>query len=272
MLLFSNMGMMSPHVKRDIDIIPEFEINSARLIQERLFPGDAIAFSGFCGDYCIGIVDIMNSTKIAATLSSSQFSKYYSVFLNTMSFTARRFGAIVVKNIGDGLLYYFPNTSDPKNEYEFMRCIDCSLAMIGMHDDINARLYAEKMPTLNYRVSADYGKIMMAKSSSSSYEDIFGLPVNMCAKINTKAMPNSVVIGGDLHQIVKGIGDYRFIPGKGCSIGLKYQYPIYTVYRKKVEEDFEHRKWQDTIESFFDSKGIKAVKEDENTVRFEKET
>ncbi len=31
------------------------------------------------------------------------------------------------------------------------------------------------------------------------------------------------------------------------------------------------RKWQGAIESFFDSKGIKAVKEDENYVRFEKE-
>jgi len=32
------------------------------------------------------------------------------------------------------------------------------------------------------------------------------------------------------------------------------------------------RKWQGVIESFFDSKGIKAAKEDENYVRFEKET
>ena len=29
------------------------------------------------------------------------------------------------------------------------------------------------------------------------------------------------------------------------------------------------RKWQGSIESFFDSKGVKATKEDENTVRFE---
>ncbi|KAG2474246.1 MAG: Acetyltransferase (GNAT) domain-containing protein [Nitrosopumilales archaeon] len=29
------------------------------------------------------------------------------------------------------------------------------------------------------------------------------------------------------------------------------------------------RKWQGSIESFFDTKGVKATKEDENTVRFE---
>ena len=29
------------------------------------------------------------------------------------------------------------------------------------------------------------------------------------------------------------------------------------------------RKWEDTIESFFESKGVKVVKEDENTVRLE---
>ena len=35
--------------------------------------------------YCVGIVDIVNSTKIAATLNKKKLSKYYEIFLNSMA-------------------------------------------------------------------------------------------------------------------------------------------------------------------------------------------
>jgi len=42
------------------------------------------------------------------------------------------------------------------------------------------------------------------------------------------------------------------------------------VTKSNQKPQFESiRKWEGTIESFFDSKGVKAIKEDENTVRLE---
>jgi hypothetical protein len=103
--------------------------------------------------------------------------------------------------------------------------------MIAARCTVNTKLYQEKIPPLSFRVSADYGKVTLAKSSVSSYHDIFGTPVNICSKINGKAQPNTVVIGGDLYQATKNLPGYRFHEVPGYSVGFKFQYPIYSVTR-----------------------------------------
>lgn len=190
---------------------------------------NTITFSGIYEDHCVGIVDIVNSTKISASLSSSKIGKYYSIFLNTMSSIVKKHGGIAVKNIGDSLMYYFPEASDPTGKPGFIMCLECNLDMLAEHDNVNKMLHAEGLPPVDYRVSADYGKTMLAKSSTSPITDIFGPPVNMCEKINHKAAPNTAVIGGDLYQVVKHLNFYRFEEVKGCSVGFKHQYSVYTV-------------------------------------------
>ena len=229
------MGMMPPVIKHDADTIPEFETQYVDFVPELADSEDAISFSGSSDSYCIGIVDMVNSTKIAATLPDSMIGKYYSIFLNTMSSIVRRYGGIVVKNVGDSLLYYFPETSDPASKNVFMQCLECGLFMIAAHGAINKTLHDEGMPSVDYRVSIDYGKVMMAKSSNSSCEDIFGPPVNTCAKINCKAAPNTIVIGGDLYQIVKDLSCFHFKEVQSYSFGFPYPYPIYSVLCTKTK-------------------------------------
>ncbi len=186
-----------------------------------------VDFSGESKNYCIGFVDIVNSTKISATLRQEKMSKYYEIFLNSMANIVERFGGFVIKNIGDSLLYYFPESSS------FLSCIECSLTMIDSHELINTKVKNEDLPPLNYRVSADYGKVTIIKSNFSSANDIVGIPVNICSKINGSASQNGVVIGSDLYQLVKNSDDYRYNEIKAYSVGLKQSYPIYSVQRKK---------------------------------------
>jgi hypothetical protein len=103
--------------------------------------------------------------------------------------------------------------------------------MIGTRCTINTKLYQEKIPPLSFRVSADYGKVTLAKSSGLSYHDIFGTPVNICSKINSKAQPNTIVIGGDLYHAIKNLPGYSFREVQGYSVGFKFQYPVYSVIR-----------------------------------------
>jgi len=191
---------------------------------------DSISFIESPSECCVGIVDIVGSTKVTAKLPYSQVGKYYGIFLNTMTITVKRFGGIVVKNGGDSLLYYFQGASNDDKSV-FVRCLECSLAMVETHAAINVRLRQEKLPSLDFRVSADYGKVTLATSSNSTYHDIFGSPVNFCSKINAKAAPNTTVIGGDLHQMAKGLRGYAFQEVKGFSVGFKLQYPIFAVSR-----------------------------------------
>jgi len=188
-----------------------------------------ISFNGDYKNYCICIVDIVNSSKITAPLPKAKVCKYYSVFLNSMAMIAKEFGGIVVKNVGDSLLYYFPQTTDNSNKHGFIDPLECSMAMIEAHDVINQKMREQGLPPVNYRISADYGSVMIAKTVASPNEDVFGATVNICARINHVAIPNSMVIGSDLFEIVKSFDGYQFEPVTVYSSGFRLQYPVYSV-------------------------------------------
>lgn len=196
---------------------------------------DIISFSGKYGSYCVGMVDIVNSTKVTASLPKTQICQYYGIFLNTMAAIARKFGATVVKNVGDSLLYYFPLTSDISSKSSFGDVLECGMAMLGARLAINTKMSLQKLPPLSYRVSADYGIVATAESPSVQGVDIFGPTVNICTKINRDARPDSMVIGGDLYQIVKSFSEYEFKLIIGYSAGLKLQYPVYSIARRKPD-------------------------------------
>lgn len=191
-----------------------------------------VAFSGNTTNYCVGLVDMVNSTKIAAALGNGKISTYYEIFLNSMSKILSRFGGFVIKNVGDCLVYYFPESSKANRKYGFMSCLECSLAMIEYHDIICERLNKEGLPCVDYRISADYGSVVLMKSNNSESVDMIGPPVNMCSKINHAAMTNGAVIGGDLYSMVHKFSDYKFKEVKGFSLGFKHLYPVYGVCRK----------------------------------------
>ena len=44
----------------------------------------------------------------------SKFSEFYSIFLNSVAKIVKKYGGIVVKNIGDSLLYYFAVSDNPE--------------------------------------------------------------------------------------------------------------------------------------------------------------
>src|SRR5215212_3375461 len=195
---------------------------------------EEISFVDRSMNCCIGFVDMVDSTKVTAEIYGRQkIGQYYSIFINTMAILVKNYGAKIVKNAGDALIFYFPETSDSSDEAAFNDTFECFTTMILARDVINTKLHSENLPSVSYRISADYGRVEVATSTSSKGEDLFGSTMNICAKINSMAEPNGIVIGGDLYQIVKS---FSFINAKyqfgelrgGYSIGFSNRYPLYT--------------------------------------------
>ena len=187
---------------------------------------------------CVCFIDMVNSTSITAEISDRRkIGQYYSIFINTMAILVKNYGAKIIKNAGDALIFYFPETSDSSNEAAFKDTLECFTTMILAHDIINAKLHSENLPSVSYRISADYGKVEVATSTSSKGEDLFGSIMNICAKINSMAEPNGIVIGGDLYQIIKSFSfvnngyEFRELRG-GYSIGFDNKYPVYNALSK----------------------------------------
>jgi CheY-like chemotaxis protein len=159
-----------------------------------------------------------------------------------MAAIARNFGAKVIKNTGTSLVYYFPKTSKD--------VIECGVTMMAANKVINIKLKEEGLPSMHYKISADYGRVEVARSlSSPDTDDLFGSTMNVCAKINPMAPANGMVIGSDLYYIAKEFSSSSFF-GKGGSnqyyfkkIGVysinpsfKYQYPVYSVSVRERKE------------------------------------
>jgi two-component system, OmpR family, response regulator ChvI len=205
---------------------------------------EEICFLPNSQNYCVCFVDMVDSTSITAKISDHQkIRQYYSIFINTMAILVKNYGAKIVKNAGDALIFYFPDSSDSAQEAAFKDILECFTVMILARDIINAKLDAENLPPVSYRISADYGRVEVATSTSSRTEDLFGSPMNICAKINSMAEPNGIVIGGDLYQIIKSFSfvnnnGYGFSElSGGCSVGLNCKYPVYRVSSRNINNN-----------------------------------
>ena len=194
--------------------------------------GILLKFSQHTQNDCVGVIDIKDSTKISDGLSDDDVTKMYEIFLNFMAEIVRKHNGEVVKNIGDALMFRFPNV-DPNDAAVMKNVLECCLSMIDSHDELGKQLKAENMPELDYKISSTYGSVKVAKSTTSNMSDIFGPTVNRCFKINSLCPRNSVVVGINLYEILQDFSEYEFT--QFCSIEMKqkYGYSIFEARRKK---------------------------------------
>ncbi|HJT46774.1 MAG TPA: response regulator [Nitrososphaeraceae archaeon] len=207
---------------------------------------DEIAFSGKSENYCVGFVTMVDSVGTAFEVNTiTKIRRYYSLFINTLAPIAQSFGAKIIKSTDTSLIYYFPNTSllssSIKKLSAFRDVILCGIAMMTASTDINTKLREEGLPFLNYKISADYGRVEMARSSTSpETEDLFGPTMNACAKINSMAPPNGMVIGSDLYYMAKKLSlvendsyGFKRIGEYSVAASFKLRYPVYVFVHKK---------------------------------------
>jgi len=173
----------------------------------------------------------MNSTKLTSNLADSQTSEFYRIFLNSTALIVRNFGGIVVKNIGDALLFYFP-VIHSEMELTIKKCLNCCLTLGESHEEIAKKLKKENLPVIDYRTSATFGMVRIARTSTSSVNDIFGSTVNRCAKINRTAPANGLIIGEDLFENAKTLEGFAFKKIERDIVSPEHGYNGYIVSRK----------------------------------------
>ena len=211
---------------------------------------EEISFSSKSQSYCVCFVSMVDSTETTFTINDpDKIRRYYSIFINTMAAIARNFDAKVIKNTGTSLVYYFPKTSNSYTLSAFKEVIECGITMTAANKVINMKLKEEGLPAMHYKISADYGRVEVARSlSSPDTDDLFGSTMNVCAKINSMAPASGMVIGSDLYYIAKRFSSSSFFSKAGSQYyfkkieeylitpNFKYQYPVYSVSVREGNE------------------------------------
>ena len=193
-----------------------------------------LKFSQHVQNDCVGVIDMKDSTRISDKLSDQNITKMYEIFLNFMAKIVRDHNGEVIKNIGDALMFRFPNL-DPTDSEGIKNVLECCLTMIESHDELKKQLNAEDLPAIDYKISATYGSVKVAESTTSNIADIFGPTVNRCFKINSLCPKNSVVVGINLYEMSKDFPEYELM--QFCSIEMKqkYGYSIFELKRKNLD-------------------------------------
>jgi class 3 adenylate cyclase len=191
-----------------------------------------VRFSHKHENCCVCIIDIVQSTVLTANLSNEQIQKFYGIFLNSVASIVKKFGGIVVKNVGDSLLFYFPNI-ESGDKSAFKNVIDCCLTICESNNEINMNMIQEKLPKIDFRISVTYGIVNTAKISTSSVDDIFGAIVNVCSKINRFALPNNVVIGSHVYENIQSLDNYNLSNMNVNPISSDLNYSVYLVTRNE---------------------------------------
>jgi two-component system, OmpR family, response regulator ChvI len=210
-------------------------------LEEGNDPNDQLRFSEEQIDCCVSFIDMISSTTVTASIGATpRIAKYYSIFINNLAVIGKNYRALITKVAGDSLTLYFPQTSNKSDTRAFKDVIECGLTMSAAFHYINSKMSDEQLPSVNYRISSDYGRIYFGVSHSSSSYDIFGHPMNICSEINRLASPNSMIIGDNLYKIIKSFAssspliDYQFeFAGKYLIGQSKDVYPVFSVARRQ---------------------------------------
>ena len=204
------------------------------------FSSKGIRFSGDSIKSCVGFIDLVDSTKNTITMEGLDYiRRYYSIFINSVSNLVKSSNGRVVKNIGDCLLFYFPKTSNEKNEHSFREVIECVLKILDTRYSLNDELSKQYLPPFNFRISIDYGIVDLALVGDYSQIDLFGSTLNLCSKINSSpslSIPNEIIIGDNFYRILKSfssiVRDFNFCNNGEYKITETTGYPTYNIKRK----------------------------------------
>jgi two-component system, OmpR family, response regulator ChvI len=213
---------------------------------------DDIIFQGVSSDFCVCMIDIVNSTAVTSSLAQEdKIRKFYSLFVNSVAPVISHFGGRVLKTGGDSVIYYFPNTVEMERIEAFKNVLECGISLLDLRSTVNSLYRREGIQPIGYRISADYGRLELAESRFSRDQDFFGPTMNLCAKINNKAPANSMVVGGDLHQVIKKQHslekEFQFEEISEFSIGLKQRYPIYLVIPMDLDRRMNYPELKDKM-------------------------
>jgi len=220
--------------------------DEAKLPRQNLKKNEVI-FSNKSESYCISFIDIVGSTQITSKLyNSKKIEKFYTVFINEVADIVKNHNGKILKTVGDGVIFFFPETSNVENIKSFRDAIECLLNLVSSRPIINTKLHKEVLPEISYRISADYGRLEVAMSgeTSASY-DLFGPTLNFCSKMNKNAPANGIVIGGDLWRIVNSFpslaNSYYFQEIKKMAWKTnRYSYPVYLLRQTEVRNPIKN--------------------------------
>ena len=154
----------------------------------------------------IFISDIVKFTDLTDTLEPERLAAIINSYLSEMSTIALEEGGTIDKFIGDSVLVFF---GDPESEGETedaLKCVEMALRMLKRVDEL--KKHWKKLGVsdeLNVRMGIVTGFCTVGNFGSDLRMDytVLGSPVNLAARLQTMAEPNTILIDENTKGLIE---------------------------------------------------------------------
>jgi class 3 adenylate cyclase/predicted ATPase len=177
--------------------------------------------------------DLVGSTSLSQQLDPEELRTVILAYQETCAQAIRRLEGYLARYIGDGLLVYF---SYPQaHEDDAQRAVRAGLEIVAALPQLNIRLQQTvrvlQHSPLQVRVGIHTGLVVVSEMGGGGYRDpmaIVGETPNIAARLQEKAVPNSVVISPATQRLVAGLFECQDL-GPQLLKGISSPLPVYRV-------------------------------------------
>lgn len=149
-------------------------------------------------------VDMEGSTKISSEVDPQTNLKIVKIFLMQMAKVVDNFRGYVFKFVGDCVIGIFP--ADENFTSMSDNAIQAAMIMRSVVEDVINPVFTEKkLPQIGCHIGLDIGSVKVEKVGAinvAALDDLIGYPMNLTAKIQSKAGHNEILLGRNLYELI----------------------------------------------------------------------
>jgi class 3 adenylate cyclase len=184
--------------------------------------------------FVILCVDIVGSTKLSLELSNEKFTRIIEIFSREIALIAENYHGYVLKNVGDGIIIYFPI---PVFWGMDDNALDCAVMIkFIIENGINHVFEKYGYPRIKFRIGLDSGDVTVTSIGSKlikQHKDLIGRTINITSKVQSVAENNEILTGHNLFQRLhtsrrKLLLEYK---PKNWSYSISNNNEIYQIYK-----------------------------------------
>ena len=172
------------------------------IAQALLSDPEAFELGGERREVSVLMSDLSGFSQIAERLPPERTVELLNVYLGTMTEVVDAYGGAIDEFIGDAVLVIFGAPIARADHAE--RAVACAVAMQRAMAEVNEKLAALELPSLEMTAAVNTGTVVVGTigSEKRAKYGVVGSPVNLTARIQTLAAPGEVVISEATRQAV----------------------------------------------------------------------
>lgn len=172
--------------------------------------------------------DIVQFTDLSDTLEPERLAVVINSYLSEMTNVALEFGGTIDKFIGDAVLVFFGDPETQGDVEDAMRCVEMALKMQERVAALQGEWRKAGVPNaLRVRMGIATGFCTVGNFGSDQRLDytVLGSPVNLAARLQGLAEPDSILVDRNTHSLIEGLvrsgAKGEFVP-KGFAREVSY--------------------------------------------------